>query len=99
MDLDDVAAARTGVQQVDVLGHHCLDETTLLELRQDDVRSVRSRVAQYLKSFAVEAPDPFGIASERTEGGDLERIDLCPDPGRGPKVRNSRLRRDAGASQ
>ena len=98
MHLDDILAARTRVEQVDVLRHHCLDERALLQLRECLVRGVRLRVAKHVEALAIEAPHALGIPLERSERRNLEGIDLRPDTSRSGSP-GSRTRRHAGARE
>ena len=99
MHFDDVRAAGTRVQPVDVLRDHRLHQPPPLELGDRVVRRVRLRVAQDVDPFAVEAPHPLGVATERVDRGDLERIDLGPDPRVRAEVRDAGLGRHPGARE
>ena len=83
--LDDVSASRPAVQRVDVLGHDRLDEAPPLELGEREVPRVRLRGEQRADPAPVEAPHALGIATERLDRGDLERVDLRPDPAVGER--------------
>ena len=64
MHLDDLAAPRACVEQVDVLRDDRLDETAPLELREGVVRVVRLGPGQHLDPQRVEAPDLLRIGVE-----------------------------------
>ena len=64
MHLDEVAAAGALVQEVDVLGYNCLDETGLLEDGEREMGGVRLGLGQHRDPRLVEAPDLGGIGPE-----------------------------------
>ena len=78
--LDDLAAARARVQRVDVLGDHRLRRARGARAPRARVAGVRLRLEERVDPRPVEAPDALGIAPERLDRRDLERIDLGPDP-------------------
>jgi hypothetical protein len=79
VDLDHTLGTGLGVEGVDVLGDHRLQEAAPLELRQRLVGPVRLHVGKHLQALAVEAPETGRIAAEGVDVRDLHRVDLLPD--------------------
>jgi hypothetical protein len=97
--LDDLAAARPLVQKVDVLGDDRVHEAAPLQLGECAVGIVRLGVRQHREAWRVEAPHLRGIGAERLERAVLQRIELRPDSGGRPEVRDTALGRNPGAGE
>ena len=100
MHLDDLAAPRTLVQEVDVLGHDRADVAESLELGQGHVRRRSARRRRASRSEARRTPRPCaGSRAERLDRAVLERIELRPQPRGGAEVGDPALGRDARAGE
>ena len=97
--LDHLLAAGTRVQEIDVLGHDRPDEPGTLEPSQSEVRVVRLGAREHREPRRVEAPHLLRVAAERLDRAVLERVELCPEPGRGAEVRDPALGRDPRAGE
>src|SRR5439155_15201947 len=82
-----------------VLRHDGPNPATLLELGERVVAVVRLSLRERIQPEGVELPDACGIAAQRIDVRDLERVVLRPDAMGGAEVRDSRLRADAGARE
>jgi len=83
VDLHELPRAGRGVQAVDVLGDHRVEESATLELGEDGVRAVGALVAERLEAVAVEAPEARGLTAEHVDVRDLHRVDPLPQAGSG----------------
>ena len=89
-----------GVQPVDVLGDHRVEQPGPLELGQRLVRAVGLLVLQRLEAAAVEVPEALGVAPEDVDVGDLHRVDVLPQAGaRRAEVRDPGRHRDPRPGQ
>lgn len=97
VQVDDVSAARLGMQQVDVLGDHAGDHRCILERGQRPVAGVGQRVVHVPPADVVARPVPL---PERRIAGELADRHRIAGRRLGPAVvRNARVGGDARTGQ